>query len=62
LRWTQGIAAGALTGMYLTVSTSDSLDDLMSASTQMFADPDIQGRMAEMGFQLIQRSLFRRLA
>ena len=25
----------------------------------MFADPDILGRMAEMGFQLIQRQLFR---
>ncbi len=62
LRWTQGIAAGPLTGMYLTVSTSDSLDELMSASNQMFADPDIQGRMAEMGFQLMGRSLFRRLA
>ena len=61
LRWTQAIAAGPLTGMYITISTSDSLDDLMAASNQMFADPDIQGRMAAMGFQLIQRSLFRRL-
>jgi len=33
----------------------------MAASNQMFADPDIQGRMADMGFQLIQRSIFRRL-
>ena len=28
----------------------------------MFTDPDTMGRMAEMGFQLIQRQLFRNLA
>ena len=34
----------------------------MAASNQMFADPAILGMMAEQNFQLIQRSLFRRLA
>ena len=62
IRWTQAMAAGPLTGMYATVTTADSLDQLMESSNEMFADPDIMGRMAEMGFQLIQRQLFRNLA
>lgn len=62
IRWTQAVAAGPLTGMYVTISTSDSLDALMAASNQMFADPAILEMMAEQNFQLIQRSLFRRLA
>ena len=48
--------------MYATVTTADSLDQLMESSNEMFADPDIMGRMAEMGFQLIQRQLFLNLA
>jgi len=62
IRWTQAMAAGPLTGMYATVTTADSLDQLMESSNEMFADPDIMGRMAEMGFQLIQRQLFLNLA
>ena len=62
IRWGQGIAAGALTGMYITISTTDSLDDLVAASNEMFADPQILTMMGEQGFQLIQRAMFRRLA
>ena len=62
IRWTQAIAAGSLTGMYVTISTSDSLDALMAASNQMFAGPAILGMMTELNFRHIQRSLFRILA
>ena len=61
VRLAQAIAAGPLTGLNITISTSDSLDALMAASAQMFAEPSIQSMMAEQHFQLIQRSLFRNI-
>jgi|TARA_B100001094_G_scaffold213052_1_gene207072 hypothetical protein len=33
----------------------------MESNNEMFADPDVMGQMAEMGFQLRQRQLFRNL-
>ena len=42
IKWHQGVAAGAMTGAYLTMTLCDSLDELMAASQKMFANPEIQ--------------------
>jgi hypothetical protein len=59
IQWHQAIAAGAMTGAYLTMTLSDSLDQLMAASQKMFAQPEIQQLMASQNFQLAGRNLFK---
>ena len=57
--WAQAVAAGPMTGAYLTMSLSDSVDQLMAAGQEAFADPAIQQILASMNFQLTGRSLFK---
>ena len=57
--WAQAVAAGPMTGAYLTMSLSDSLDQLMTEGQKAFADPAIQQILASMNFQLTGRSLFK---
>ena len=59
IQWHQAVAAGAMTGAYLTMTLSDSLDQLMAASQKMFAQPEIQQLMASQNFQLAGRNLFK---
>ena len=59
IQWHQGVAAGAMTGAYLTMTLCDSLDQLMAASQKMFANPEIQQMMAAQNFQLAGRNLFK---
>ena len=59
IQWNQAVAAGAMTGAYLTMTLSDSLDQLMAASQKMFAQPEIQQLMASQNFQLAGRNLFK---
>jgi len=59
IQWHQAVAAGAMTGAYLTMTLSDSLDELMAASQKMFAQPEIQQLMASQSFQLTGRNLFK---
>ena len=59
IQWHQGVAAGAMTGAYLTMTLCDSLDQLMAASQKMFANPEIQQMMAAQNFQLTGRNLFK---
>ena len=59
IQWHQAVAAGAMTGAYLTMTLSDSLDELMAASQKMFAQPEIQQLMASQNFQLTGRNLFK---
>ena len=59
IKWHQGVAAGAMTGAYLTMTLCDSLDQLMAASQKMFANPEIQQMMAAQNFQLKGRNLFK---
>ena len=37
--WAQAVAAGPMTGAYLTMSLSDSVDQLMTEGQKAFADP-----------------------
>ena len=57
--WAQAVAAGPMTGAYLTMSLSDSLDQLMTEGQKAFADPAIQQILASLNFQLTVRSLFK---
>ena len=57
--WAQAVAAGPMTGAYLTMSLSDSVDQLMTEGQKAFADPAIQQILASMNFQLTGRSLFK---
>ena len=57
--WAQAVAAGPMTGAYLTMSLSDSVDQLMTEGQKTFADPAIQQILASMNFQLTGRSLFK---
>ena len=57
--WAQAVAAGPMTGAYLTMSLSDSVDQLMAAGQEAFADPAIQQILASMNFQLTGRNLFK---
>ena len=57
--WAQAVAAGPMTGAYLTMSLSDSVDQLIAAGQKAFADPAIQQMMASMNFQLTGRNLFK---
>ena len=57
--WAQAVAAGPMTGAYLTMSLSDSVDQLIAAGQKAFADPAIQQILASMNFQLTGRNLFK---
>ena len=58
-QWAQAVAAGPMTGAYLTMTLSDSLDQLMAASQKAFADPANQQMMASLNFQLTGRNFFK---
>ena len=59
IQWHQAVAAGPMTGAYLTMTLCDSADQLMVASQKMFANPEIQQMMAAQNFQLTGRNLFK---
>jgi hypothetical protein len=59
ITWMQAVAAGPMTGNYVTISMCDSLDQLMEASQKMFAMPEIRQMMASQNFQLTGRSMFK---
>ena len=59
IMWCRGAAAGPLTGLYVAVTSADSADALMTTSASMFADPDIQQRLAGQNTQMVGRSMFR---
>ena len=59
IMWCRGAAAGPLTGLHVAVTSADSADELMTTSASMFADPDIQQRLAGQNTQMVGRSMFR---
>ncbi len=59
IMWCRGLAAGALNGLYVALTSANSADELMAASAAMFADTDIQQRMAGQNSQLVGRAMMR---
>jgi hypothetical protein len=61
MRLMRSIAGGAMTGAWLNVTYTDSVDTLMAGSREVFADPEMQASMAKSNLQLQSRSISRML-
>ena len=59
IMWCRGLAAGALNGLYIALTSADSADALMAASAAMFADAGVQQLMAEQNAQMVGRAMMR---
>ena len=59
IMWCRGLAAGALNGLYVALTSADSADALMAASAAMFADAGVQQLMAEQNAQMVGRAMMR---
>ena len=59
IMWGRGLAAGAINGLYVAITSADSADALMAASAAMFADAGVQQLMAEQNAQMVGRSMMR---
>ena len=59
IMWCRGLAAGALNGLYIALTSADSADALMAASAAMFADAGVQQLMVEQNAQMVGRAMMR---
>ena len=61
MRFLHSIAGGEMTGAWLNVTYTDSVDALMAGSREVFTDPEVLANMAKSNIQLVSRSISRML-
>tara|TARA_B110000459_G_scaffold187677_1_gene220218 strand:+ start:217 stop:825 length:609 start_codon:yes stop_codon:yes gene_type:complete len=61
MRLMQAVAAGEMTGSYLNVTYTNSLDQLMVGSKEVFSNPEMLAQMQKHNIQVHRRSISRML-
>lgn len=61
MRLMQAVAAGEMTGSYLNVTYTNSLDQLMIGSKEVFSNPEMLTQMQKYNIQVHRRSISRML-
>ena len=61
MRLMQAVAAGEMTGSYLNVTYTNSLDQLMIGSKEVFSNPEMLAQMQKYNIQVHRRSISRML-
>ena len=61
MRLMQAVAAGEMTGAYLNVTYTNSLDQLMVGSKEVFSNPEMLAQMKKHDIQVHRRSMSRML-
>lgn len=61
MRLMQAVAAGEMTGSYLNVTYTNSLDQLMVGSKEVFSNPEMLAQMQKHSIQVHRRSISRML-